>query len=113
MGSLSLSGTCLSRVEAVCTVFRNPDATRRKAVIATGGSPTLPVIPGIDGTLLYTNQTIFNLTELPPRLAVIGAGPIGLELAQVSSQNELPIPFLMVRAMTGHAALRESGDSLC
>ena len=54
----------------------------RKAVIATGGSPVCPDIKGLAESGFRTNETIFDLTELPPRLAVIGGGPIGCELAQ-------------------------------
>ena len=53
-----------------------------KAVIATGGTAAIPNIPGLEDAPYLTNATIFNLTELPRRLGVIGAGPIGLELAQ-------------------------------
>ena len=54
----------------------------RRFVIATGSAPALPPIPGLDGGPYLTNETIFELTELPRHLIVIGAGPIGLELAQ-------------------------------
>lgn len=53
-----------------------------KAVIATGGTAAIPPIPGLAEAPYLTNASIFNLTELPARLGVIGAGPIGLELAQ-------------------------------
>jgi len=53
-----------------------------KAVIATGGTAAIPDIPGLADVPFLTNASIFNLTALPQRLAVIGAGPIGLELAQ-------------------------------
>ena len=53
-----------------------------KAVICTGARATTPPIPGLAQTSYLTNETIFSLTELPPRLGVIGAGPIGCELAQ-------------------------------
>ena len=53
-----------------------------KAAICTGARPSAPPIPGLQETGYLTNETIFSLTELPPRLAVIGAGPIGCELAQ-------------------------------
>jgi pyruvate/2-oxoglutarate dehydrogenase complex dihydrolipoamide dehydrogenase (E3) component len=56
--------------------------TFAKAVIATGGTAAIPPIPGLAAAPYVTNATIFNLTELPPRLGVIGAGPIGLEMAQ-------------------------------
>ena len=53
-----------------------------RAVIATGARAAEPPIAGLRDTGYYTNETIFTLTELPRRLAVIGAGPIGCELAQ-------------------------------
>ena len=54
----------------------------RRFVIATGSTPALPPIPGLDQGPYFTNETIFNLTALPRHLIVIGGGPIGLELAQ-------------------------------
>lgn len=57
--------------------------TFNRAVIATGGRPIAPAVPGLDGIPYLTNETVFWLTELPARLIVIGAGPIGCELAQV------------------------------
>lgn len=53
-----------------------------RAVIATGARAALPPIPGLAESGFLTNETVFSLTELPRRLAVIGAGPIGCELAQ-------------------------------
>jgi pyruvate/2-oxoglutarate dehydrogenase complex dihydrolipoamide dehydrogenase (E3) component len=53
-----------------------------RAVIATGSRPRLPDVPGLAGAGFLTNESVFALTELPPRLAVLGAGPIGCELAQ-------------------------------
>ena len=53
-----------------------------RALVATGARPASPPIPGLAETGFLTNETVFSLTELPRRLAVIGAGPIGCELAQ-------------------------------
>ncbi|MGH7426298.1 MAG: mercuric reductase, partial [Candidatus Methylomirabilales bacterium] len=53
-----------------------------RAVIATGARPAAPPIPGLAEAGYLTNETVFSLTELPRRLAVIGAGPIGCEMAQ-------------------------------
>jgi pyruvate/2-oxoglutarate dehydrogenase complex dihydrolipoamide dehydrogenase (E3) component len=53
-----------------------------KAVIATGARAAAPPIPGIDQVEYLTNETVFSLLELPKRLAIVGAGPIGCELAQ-------------------------------
>ena len=54
----------------------------RKAVIATGGRAQAPPIPGLDQVDYLTNETVFSLTELPQRIGIIGAGPIGCEMAQ-------------------------------
>jgi pyruvate/2-oxoglutarate dehydrogenase complex dihydrolipoamide dehydrogenase (E3) component len=63
-----------------------PDPTieikARKFVIATGSSPAVPPIPGLEQTPYLTNETVFDVRERPKHLIVIGAGPIGLELAQ-------------------------------
>jgi pyruvate/2-oxoglutarate dehydrogenase complex dihydrolipoamide dehydrogenase (E3) component len=53
-----------------------------RAVIATGARAAAPPIPGIESIGYLTNESIFTLTELPRRLVVIGAGPIGCEMAQ-------------------------------
>jgi pyruvate/2-oxoglutarate dehydrogenase complex dihydrolipoamide dehydrogenase (E3) component len=58
----------------------------RKAVIATGGRATAPPVPGLQEAPYLTNETVFSLTERPERLLVIGAGPIGCELAQAFSR---------------------------
>jgi pyruvate/2-oxoglutarate dehydrogenase complex dihydrolipoamide dehydrogenase (E3) component len=54
----------------------------RRAVLATGARAARPSTPGLAEVGYLTNETVFSLTELPRRLAVIGAGPIGCELAQ-------------------------------
>jgi pyruvate/2-oxoglutarate dehydrogenase complex dihydrolipoamide dehydrogenase (E3) component len=53
-----------------------------RAVIATGARAGVPPIPGLAEAGFLTNQNVFNLTERPRRMAVIGCGPIGSELAQ-------------------------------
>lgn len=53
-----------------------------RCVIATGGRPAALPIPGLKEAGYYTNENIFTLTELPRRMAIIGGGPIGCELAQ-------------------------------
>jgi pyruvate/2-oxoglutarate dehydrogenase complex dihydrolipoamide dehydrogenase (E3) component len=54
----------------------------KRAVVATGSRPTVPAIPGLADTGFYTNETIFDLDVLPRRLLVVGAGPVGCEMAQ-------------------------------
>ena len=54
----------------------------KKAVITTGARAVHPKVEGLEETGFLTNESIFNLTELPEHLIVIGGGPIGCELAQ-------------------------------
>ncbi|MBQ0717837.1 MAG: FAD-dependent oxidoreductase [Sulfitobacter litoralis] len=54
----------------------------RRIVIATGSSPLVPPISGLDKTPYETNETLFNLREKPDHLLIIGGGPIGMEMAQ-------------------------------
>ena len=70
--------------------FAGPDAVEvggarlafKRAVIATGARAASPPIRGLAESGFLTNESVFALTALPRRLAVIGAGPIGCELAQ-------------------------------
>jgi len=78
-GNVQFSGTDTLKV--------NGDELRfRKALIATGARPHIPSIPGLREAGFLTNANVFNLTELPPRLLVIGGGPLGCELAQAFSR---------------------------
>jgi pyruvate/2-oxoglutarate dehydrogenase complex dihydrolipoamide dehydrogenase (E3) component len=63
-------------------IVNDMELTFRRAVIATGGRPVAPPIPGLDDVGYLTNETVFDLTERPGRMLVIGAGAIGCELAQ-------------------------------
>jgi pyruvate/2-oxoglutarate dehydrogenase complex dihydrolipoamide dehydrogenase (E3) component len=54
----------------------------KKALIATGARPLTPPIPGLAEAGYLTNENVFNLTECPRRLLVMGGGPLGCELAQ-------------------------------
>jgi pyruvate/2-oxoglutarate dehydrogenase complex dihydrolipoamide dehydrogenase (E3) component len=56
--------------------------TCSRAVIATGARAAAPPVPGLDTVDYFTNETLFGLTRLPESMAVIGAGPIGCEMAQ-------------------------------
>jgi pyruvate/2-oxoglutarate dehydrogenase complex dihydrolipoamide dehydrogenase (E3) component len=55
----------------------------KKFLICTGSSPAMPPIPGLKETGALTNVTALDLTELPASITVLGAGPIGMEFAQV------------------------------
>jgi len=54
----------------------------RSIVIATGAEPFVPALPGLHDVGCLTSDTLWSLRELPPRLVVLGGGPIGCELAQ-------------------------------
>jgi pyruvate/2-oxoglutarate dehydrogenase complex dihydrolipoamide dehydrogenase (E3) component len=53
-----------------------------KAVIATGARPVAPPVPGLAEVGYLTNETVFSLTQRPPRLLIMGGGPLGCEFAQ-------------------------------
>ena len=65
--------------------FEGKSIRARRFLIATGSSPRVPEIEGIDTVGYDTNETIFSVRQLPKRLAVLGAGAIGIELAQAFS----------------------------
>jgi pyruvate/2-oxoglutarate dehydrogenase complex dihydrolipoamide dehydrogenase (E3) component/uncharacterized membrane protein YdjX (TVP38/TMEM64 family) len=103
----------------------------RAIVIATGARPFVPPLPGIEESGYLTSDTLWGLRELPPRLVVLGGGPIGCELAQsfarlgsqvtqvemaprvMGREDEDVSAFALqalqadgVRVLTGHKALR-------
>jgi len=68
--------------DAATVAVDNLEIKARRFVVATGSSPAIPPIPGLADTPHLTNETIFDLDACPEHLVVIGAGPVGLELAQ-------------------------------
>ena len=79
-----------------------------KATICTGARATAPTIPGLEENGYLTNETIFSLTELPTRLAVIGAGPIGCEMAQSFTRFGSQVCLF---EQTNHILPREDTDA--
>jgi pyruvate/2-oxoglutarate dehydrogenase complex dihydrolipoamide dehydrogenase (E3) component/uncharacterized membrane protein YdjX (TVP38/TMEM64 family) len=75
MGSARFTGASSIEVDGKRLEFK-------RAVIATGARAAELPIPGLDEVDCLTNETVFTLTELPRRIAIIGAGPVGCELAQ-------------------------------
>ncbi len=73
--------TAPDRVEAGGRTIR-----AKRFVIATGSSPAVPPIPGLDTVDFLTNETVFARDALPRHLVVIGGGPIGVEMAQAHAQ---------------------------
>ncbi|WP_111734649.1 dihydrolipoyl dehydrogenase family protein [Roseovarius amoyensis] len=72
-------GRFVSNTEVEAGQYR---ITARRIVIATGSSPLIPPIPGLDTVPFLTNETLFDLRERPEHLLIIGGGPIGIEMAQ-------------------------------
>lgn len=110
---------------------RRQTLTTRSIVVATGAMPFVPPLPGLEDVGYLTSDTLWGLRELPPRLVVLGGGPIGCELAQSfarlgSQVTQIEMaPRIMVRedeevsalaraalehdgvaVLTGHKALR-------
>lgn len=71
----------------------------RRFVIATGSRAAVPPIPGLDGAHFFTNETIFDNTVLPDHLLVIGAGPIGCEMAQAHRRLGARVTLLDIGPM--------------
>ncbi len=111
------------------------EITTRNIVIASGGAPFIPPIPGLAECGYHTSDTLWDLRELPERLVVLGGGPIGCEMAQAFrrlgsdvAQVELAPHLLMredadvielmqarfaeegIRLLTGHRAERVEND---
>ena len=80
----------------------------KKAVIATGARAATPPVEGLSEVGFLTNETVFSLTERPPRLGVIGAGPIGCELAQAFQRLGSDVTLL---EMGSHVLGREDADA--
>ncbi len=97
----------------------------RRAVVATGARPFVPPIPGAEPGTYLTNETLFTLTELPERFGVIGAGPIGCEIAQSFARfgshvslfdmapHVLPREDRDAAGVVEHALIRDGVDLQC
>ncbi|MEO7299950.1 MAG: mercuric reductase [Verrucomicrobiota bacterium] len=80
----------------------------KRAVIATGARAVQPAIEGLSDAGFLTNENVFNLTERPRRLAVIGGGPIGCELAQAFQRLGSQV---IIFHTNGHLLDREDSDA--
>ena len=69
-----------------------------RVIVATGNTPAPPPIPGLDETPYLTSSDVLVRRELPERLVVIGAGPIGLELGQALSRLGARVTMVEVGA---------------
>lgn len=75
-------------------VDRKTRLASSRFVIATGSRPDVPAIPGLRETGFLTNQTIWELNERPESLAILGAGPVGLELGQAFARLGTKVTIL-------------------
>jgi pyruvate/2-oxoglutarate dehydrogenase complex dihydrolipoamide dehydrogenase (E3) component len=82
LGVRVIAGTAQFKDAATLAVGDAFEIKARRFVIATGSTPAIPPIAGLAETPHLTNETVFDLAECPAHLLIIGAGPIGLELAQ-------------------------------
>jgi pyruvate/2-oxoglutarate dehydrogenase complex dihydrolipoamide dehydrogenase (E3) component len=69
-------------VDAHAIRLNGKTLTAKTWVIATGSSPSIPPIEGLDKTPHITNKEIFSLEHLPKTMIILGAGPIAIEMAQ-------------------------------
>ena len=66
-----------------------------RALIATGGRPAAPEVAGLADAGFLTSETVFSLQQLPARLAVVGGGPLGCELAQAFARFGAQVTMLL------------------
>jgi dihydrolipoamide dehydrogenase len=83
------------------------EMTTRKIMVATGGQPVVPPLPGLEEVGYYTSDTIWTLRTLPKRLAVLGGGPIGCELAQAFARFGCQVTQVQ---RASHLLVREDTD---
>ena len=98
-----------ARITSPWTVEVNGQTlTTRAIVIATGGRPTIPNIPGLDQVTHYTSDTIWSLTERPNRFVVLGGGPIGCELTQAFARLDCKVTLVVRSGLMG----KEDADAV-
>lgn len=84
----------------------------RRFVVATGARAALPPIAGLAETKPLTNETVFDLTSRPKRLAIIGAGPIGCELALAFARMHVDVQLLEAADRVLGADIPEAGRAV-
>lgn len=80
----------------------------KKAVIATGARAAVPPVEGLQAAGYLTNESLFNLTELPKRFGILGAGPIGCEMAQAFARFGSQVTLI---DMAPQVLIREDPDA--
>lgn len=105
------SFTDAHQVEIEHGLDRRPISSRF-FVIATGSTPAVPKIDGIAHTPYFTNETLFSLGRLPTRLIIIGAGPVGIEMAQAFRRLGAGVTVIDHQARILHRDDEELADML-
>jgi len=82
LGVRVIAGEARFKDKETVAVGDTVEIKARRFVVATGSAPAIPPIPGLDQVAYLTNETVFDLTACPEHLVIIGAGPVGLEMAQ-------------------------------
>ncbi|MBI3821255.1 MAG: mercuric reductase, partial [Planctomycetes bacterium] len=103
LGAAQFTGTDSLSVGARALRFR-------RAVIATGTRPSVPAIAGLAEAGYLTNETIFTLTSLPGRLAIVGGGAVGCELAQAFARFGSRVTLLETNEQILHREMRDNAQ---
>jgi len=99
--SVILRGTARFEDAATLVLDDGTRVTARAIVIAAGARPAVPAMFAALGDLVLTNETLFDLDTLPASLAVVGAGPLGLELGQAIARLGVAVTVLDTGAVLG------------
>jgi pyruvate/2-oxoglutarate dehydrogenase complex dihydrolipoamide dehydrogenase (E3) component len=108
LGVRVIKGYARFRDRRTVTVGETHEIRARRFVIATGSRPAVPPIPGLDDGPYLTSETVFSLKELPGHLVVVGAGAVGLELAQAFRRLGSQVTVLEA----GEALAREDPEAV-
>lgn len=107
-----------ARLTGPNTIEVDGQTVRAEAIlVTTGARPAVPSIPGLEAARFLTSTEALNLHEAPPRLAVLGAGPVGLELGQMLGNFGSEVTFVARRDIAPRAepeisaGLREALES--
>ena len=106
LGVRMIAGAARFKDRNTVVVGDGIEIAARRFVIATGSLPALPPIAGLEAVPYLTNETVFDLTARPEHLVVIGAGAIGLELAQAFHRLGAAVTVLEA----GEPLAREDGE---
>lgn len=107
LGITALENASIRFVDAHNVEASGKKMSAKKFLIATGSSPLIPPIPGLDAVPYYTNENIFSLDTLPSSLIILGGGPIGIELAQ--AMNRLGVAVTVIE-MAPAILIREEAE---